>query len=562
MSKHPKIPKTPSYLSKNRYGTYSFQARIPTFILADNRSRLDIFIDICALSPTLKPLIRFSLQTRDHSVAVRKARMKMVILDRIKEKFAGDARSAGQAIELWLEYEGVAATSVGFADVDTFLSGLDEGDHHLLDMVVGLEGVKHKEEGLLEENLKLKAALLQGHDVTANSLVQQRGGSVVAPVNDDIALGDVFEKFIDAKLANESANASIAAYKYAINPFVRVLKAVTRKPDLLVSEIQVSHIRRYVEILGVLPQNLTTNGVTNKMPMPDIIKFLDGKSKEQLESLGLSVLAPKTRSNRFTMVKEFIRFIEDQHYPIDAGLGSIIKITGKSAKKTGVQRRRFNDEELKRLFESDMYRMCEFNRASDYWVPLIALFTGATQAELVQLYVGDVYRDAGTWVISINDKADKQLKNNDGRPRVVPVHGQLVKLGFIRFVEECGKAKQLKLFPDEVRNGRDQFSSYSKRFNRYRKQCGVGVSRDDKVDFHSFRHLVSSILIGKNVGVGVANDIVGHASQQRTETEKTYSEGAFLEVKVDALKKVKYAIDFNYTKLWRKKFDVKSKRWT
>ncbi len=560
MSKRPKIPKTPSYLSKNRYGTYSFQARIPTFIHADSRSRLDIFIGICALYPTLKPLIRFSLQTRDHSVAVRKARMKMVILDNIKEKFSGDSRSAGRAIELWLEYEGVAAASVGFTDVDTFLGGLDEGDHHLLDMILGLHVEQGRQKELAEESLRLKASLLQESVLASNEVMKGRW-ALEPLIGDDITLSEVYMKFIDAKVSNQLSNASIAAYNFAISTFVQILNAVTRSQECLVSEIQAQHVRDYVSIFPVIPKNPKANGVTNKMNMPEIIKLVRGKSREQLGILGLSCLAPKTISTRFTIVKEFIRYIEMQQYPIKPGLDAIIKIIGKSAKRVSGKRRRHNAGELKQLFESDMYRLCKFKRASDYWVPLAALYTGATQGELVQLYVEDVYQVDGTWVISINDKGDKRLKNEDGRPRVVPVHGQLIKLGFISFVEKCKEAKQLKLYPDEERNGRDQFSAFSKRFNRYRKKCGVGVSEDDKVDFHSFRHLVAGVLVGHGVEEGIANDIIGHASQYRSETVKTYSEGAFIEVKTGALKKLKYDIDFNYTKLWRKKFDVKTELW-
>ena len=58
------------------------------------------------------------------------------------------------------------------------------------------------------------------------------------------------------------------------------------------------------------------------------------------------------------------------------------------------------------------------------------------------------------------------------------------------------------------------------------------------MDFHSFRHLAGNILIGNGCDEGVVNYIVGHASAMRSETGKTYSGGAFLNVKADVLKRL------------------------
>jgi integrase len=557
-----KSRKLPSYLTVNRYGIYSFQFRIPTALLSANTlhtgSRIDRPTDRFPLFKPLNPLIRFTLQTRDHSVAVRKVRQKMTVLDTIQETFNGDASSAGRAIQLWIKYEAAASNENGFTSVDNFLSELDRGDRHLLSMVLRLDDKETEQNKLREENALLKSKLLEKNNSINNHFDRN---NMLSTSTDDIALQEVYEKFIDAKVSNDSAKSSVEAYKTAASRFVEIVCYLGGSQDRMVSSLCANDVRKYVTLMSKLPQNLNSNGLKTKMDLAGFINLVDGKSKSEIEGMGYKPLAGTTLKGRFTIVREFIRYIEGQCYPIQRGLDAIIKLSGRSGKKGIVNRRRYNEVELKNIFQSEKYRLCKFKRASEYWAPLLALFTGGTQSELIQLHVEDIYEKDGAWVIDINDKADKRLKNRDGRIRITPIHNILVKLGFIKFVNSCKNNNQARLFPDEARNERDQFSGYSKRFNTFRKKCGVGIEDSDKVDFHSFRHTVSTILIGMGVATGVANDIVGHASSQRTETERTYSEGAFISVKVDALKKLKYDIDFNYPKLWVKKYDSATEKW-
>ena len=527
----PKIRKTPSYLTKNRFGIYSFQVRLS--------------LSITRYNPSLKPLVRFTLKTCDRALAIRLARRKITVLDAIKHHFSNDAKSAGRAVVLWMEYEKVAASPEGWSGVDLYLAGLDDGDWHLLDMVLGLDGSQVKHAKLIEENQRLKAALSSpGRGVAEVS-------APVDELDEDISLSDVCTKFIGAKKANNSAKSSVVAYEFAVNQFVLVLSAVSNSTNLTVGQIAAGHIRRYVELMPKMPKNPKRNGVTNSMNGGELIKFIDSTPSSEMKRLGLESLSSKTVGGRFTIVRELMRFIEGQQYPIKSGLGVMIKFSGNAGEVSQVARREFNMPELKLLFESDQYRLCKLKGASDYWVPLLALFSGAAQGELLQLHVDDVFVVDGIWGVDINAKAEKRLKTKDGRPRQFPIHSQLLVLGFDRFVEQCKAQKQVRLFPDEVRNDRDQFSSYSKRFNNYRRKVGVGVKREDKVDFHSFRHLAGNILIGKGCDEGVVNDIVGHASAIRSETRKTYSGGAFMSVKAEVLKKLKFDIDFDYTKFWR-----------
>jgi hypothetical protein len=70
--------------------------------------------------------------------------------------------------------------------------------------------------------------------------------------------------------------------------------------------------------------------------------------------------------------------------------------------------------------------------AAGVWLPLLALFSGARQAELAGLQVANVQHETDTPLLFIvaDRKAGKTLKTKVSE-RVIPVHPQLVELGFL-----------------------------------------------------------------------------------------------------------------------------------
>lgn len=106
-------------------------------------------------------------------------------------------------------------------------------------------------------------------------------------------------------------------------------------------------------------------------------------------------------------------------------------------------------KELKKLFESKEYQTEIHKKASLYRVPLLGLLTGARQNELCQLYLDDIVYDENNNIgyIDINQKADKTLKQTS-HIRQVPIHQQLIRLGFLEYVDSIKSQGQLRLFPE------------------------------------------------------------------------------------------------------------------
>jgi len=123
-----------------------------------------------------------------------------------------------------------------------------------------------------------------------------------------------------------------------------------------------------------------------------------------------------------------------------------------------------------------------------FWLPVLALFAGARQGEIAGLQVKNVREVEGVALIYIvADRASgKRLKAKTSE-RVVPVHPELVRLGFLDYVAaRAHDGQDAWLFPLVAPSERRAVSAWSKWFGHYLRNH-IGISNPDRV-FHSFRH--------------------------------------------------------------------------
>ncbi|SYZ56810.1 integrase [Xanthomonas arboricola pv. juglandis] len=81
------------------------------------------------------------------------------------------------------------------------------------------------------------------------------------------------------------------------------------------------------------------------------------------------------------------------------------------------------------------------------WASLIGLYTGARASEVGQFLVKDVFEEEGIACIRISDEGEHQKVKTEVSLRTVPLHPELLKMGFLRWVERKRKAGETRLFP-------------------------------------------------------------------------------------------------------------------
>jgi len=187
-------------------------------------------------------------------------------------------------------------------------------------------------------------------------------------------------------------------------------------------------------------------------------------------------------------------------------------------KRRGV--RELDISDLKTLLDSPLYsenkRPTGGGGDAAVWLPLLGMFTGTRLEELAQLtlqdirtYDGSVHLDLVEIDESESDAPEggQRLKTESSR-RKVPVHAELIKAGFLTYVEHLRQNKQTWLFPDlnPDRYG-SRSGNWSKWWGRWRRENGLD-GRGKR--FHDFRHLFKTACRDAEIAKEVHDGLTGH----------------------------------------------------
>ena len=240
-----------------------------------------------------------------------------------------------------------------------------------------------------------------------------------------------------------------------------------------------------------------------------------GKSIEDILSMNIQKedkRASATLNKHIMRVKQFLRWAAREDY-IDAGLDGYLESVSDKV-RDNEKRDAFTDNELTLLFHNEVYERGQFKDPSRYWLPLLALFTGARGEELAQLFSDDIVCDDVEKIYYIhireNESRNQKLKNISAI-RIVPIHDRLIALGFLDFVQ-LSKDNSM-LFPELDKSDGKRFKKFGNNFNRksssgWKGKCGV---TRDRTSFHSFRHNVVDFFAKSNIDQHLACSLVGHS---------------------------------------------------
>jgi integrase len=156
------------------------------------------------------------------------------------------------------------------------------------------------------------------------------------------------------------------------------------------------------------------------------------------------------------------------------------------------QRGSFDAAELQSVFDAPIFTGAKMpvggKGPAGFWLPVLALFAGARQGEIAGLQVKNVRDVEGVTLIYIvaDRAAGKRLKAKTSE-RVVPVHPDLVRLGFLDYVaDRAHDGQDAWLFPLVAPSEWRAIAAWSKWFGHYLRKP-MGISNPNRV-FHSFRH--------------------------------------------------------------------------
>ena len=174
----------------------------------------------------------------------------------------------------------------------------------------------------------------------------------------------------------------------------------------------------------------------------------------------------------------------------------------------------FTEHDLAKIFNSSIYtdnfRPIGGGIDACFWLPLMALYTGARIEELAQLLVEDIHHEQGLGsYLNITDEAEHGKLKNAASRRRIPLHSTLLDCGFLEYAESVRDRKFL--FPALKPNPRQKLGGYFSNFFSGYLRKRVRITDKRKV-FHSFRHTFKDICRSVGIDEAVHDALTGHTA--------------------------------------------------
>lgn len=534
-----------THLSR-RNGRYYFYRRIPKEVLEAFPGR---------------QFIKVTLGTADYEEAKRKVREVSCEWDRRfdheRRKLTGlydeiDEARAEEFAARWLEHaawrdefdrQTRTATDTELETLDDmatfervrYREALAKGDRgaaeELVRVVERTEGL-NVERGSISHgilSMALLRAAIEAMEITEArnrgewvkpSLAAPNAAITSAPTDDSAPLSEIFEGWTrerkpPKKLASESTKA--------------VRRFTELHGDLPVAAITRRHVSKFKDALLSLPAR--PSKALRALPVPELLKRMEGDSDVER-------LSPASVKKDLGVIHTLLACaIANGHRSDNPATGVKVRV----AKNAGPRRLPYDVDDLKRIFASGVFTNGERPQGGGgeaaYWLPLLAPFTGARLEELGQLLASDVRQDGEVWYLDINTKdAGKRLKTASSE-RKVPLHPELVRLGFVAYADSRRKKGDgSKLFPDLNKDRSDVLTgNWSKWWGRYQREA-IGIADRRKV-FHSFRHSFKDACREAGIEEAKSDALTGHSGGG---VGRSYGQGYSVAVLHEAVQRICY----------------------
>ncbi|MDP2118538.1 MAG: site-specific integrase [Hoeflea sp.] len=303
------------------------------------------------------------------------------------------------------------------------------------------------------------------------------------------------------------------------------------------SRLRQSDIANFRSALFKLPKSHGKSPKDYLMPFSELIARAETLPPDKV---GLS---NSTLNRYMTQINNIVSICKHAGYPF----GDFEGVAGLRIKKKGDardERGRFSTDEVTQIFHLPVW--CGAVSAKDrfqrgntvfhdatYWVPLLAIYNGARREENCGLLLADIEVDAEMACINIRPNSVRGLKSVQSKRRL-PIHPELIRLGFLDYVEELRKLGHSLLFPElkAASTSTTMGDVFDGSWQKIRSAALPNAMEEAKV-FHSLRHWCNNEMKQAGVQAEIRKDLLGHTNGGVNEGR--YTDIARLRVMADAL---------------------------
>lgn len=508
----------------NRNGIYYFHYRIPKSLKHCYGS---------------KTFIRVSLKTTCKSEALKKSKILWVSI--MSDKKVSNEEIDRKIIRLEDLYERGKVLSKAFHETDGH-SAYQEDD------VLSRFG----REGYTLDFDKEAIEYFDGRYLWKDGRVYERGRKQVLSKEvssiKEMSFSELTQKFIEEKELGKAW--SVRTSKENRNLISTIVELCG---DVVCSELTEDFIsEKFSKNLSKIPVH------SSKKPA-----YLDSDNRRKniheciriCEKRSLDSIKYRTQSKYVTLFRSILQWGENRNIIAKEALLAL-DFFKTIKKKTSRKEENYSLRELETLFyHEDFVRgKYHYKYPERHWGQLLALYTGARANEIAQILIKEICTDGDIYYIDLNDEDNEKRLKTENSKRIVPIHDDLIKLGFIEYYDYQSKCSE-KLFPRCVADKTGE--------NYHRKLTGWYMTEHlqslkeeglikEHMKFHSFRHTFIDKTNQLQLNEKVINEIVGHGLG-RTKTQQTYRNDFLLKTKSEEINKISFGLELSKIKVWEKK---------
>ncbi len=322
-------------------------------------------------------------------------------------------------------------------------------------------------------------------------------------------LSEMKEEFIGERLLSGFSPKSTRELESTIDDLIEIIG------DIPILKVTPNNARDFKKIISSLPkyrnQSPRYRGLTIKQ-----ILSLDGVEGQE----------PKNINKLIYRVRVFFKWLKNnysEYVPQNHFDGLSIQ-----EKKFDKPRDIFTNKELHKIFDTTPFLNNTIrnphrrNKLASFFVPIVAIHTGMRLEEICQLRLEDVYKEGTVDIIRVTISKETKLKTVTSQ-RIVPIHENLKRVGFLEYCNYMKKQKKERVFWDLTKSRDGYGRNIGRYFMEYLRKVGV-YEFQSKV-FHSLRHSFITNLLQNGVREEVVNGLCGH--KQKTMSTTIYFKGGF-----------------------------------
>ncbi|MFA7413293.1 MAG: site-specific integrase [Rhizobium sp.] len=301
--------------------------------------------------------------------------------------------------------------------------------------------------------------------------------------------------------------------------------------------MQQADIARFRSLLFQLPKNHGKSPNDHVLPVAELVARAKSLPSEKV---GLS---PTTLNRYMTQMGNIVDICKHAGYPF----GNFEGVSGLRTRKRGDvrdERGRFRTEELKTLLALPVWngsaslgdRLVEgdhiFHDAT-YWVPLLSMYNGGRREENCGLLIDEIENGDELPCFRFENNRLRALKTPQSKRRV-PIHPELIRLGFLDYVEALRDAGHELLFPElRAANGVTPMGDVFDDSWQKMRAVALPTAKEDGKVFHSLRHWCNNEMKQRGIRSEIRKDIIGHVNGDMNEGR--YTDPAQLQVMAEAM---------------------------